>query len=91
MAANNEVSTSHSVRVSHCIVHAVSEMGEEGVRRVPMKYSDHNPVTFTLTLGDKSYLVMSWNIEQDCADPNALAFTKPLHSPHVVVQRTPTQ
>ena len=67
MAANNEVSTSHSVRVSDCIVHAVSEMGDEGERRVPMKYSDHNPVTFMLTLGDKSYLVMSWNIEQSNA------------------------
>ena len=65
-ASNN--ATSHSVRVSegclleNCTVHAVSKIGP------PMKYSDHNPITFTLKFGNKSYLVMSWNIDHSNAE-----------------------
>ena len=89
MAANNEVSTSHSVPVNDCIVHAVSEMGDEDGRTVPMKYSDHNPVTFRLTLGNKSCLVMSWNIEQSNARKDAPAlYIKGLEEekkPHIIL------
>ena len=65
-ASNN--ATSHSVRVSegclleNCTVHDVSKIGP------PMKYSDHNPITFTLKFGNKSYLVMSWNIDHSNAE-----------------------
>ena len=32
-------------------------------------YSDHNPVTFQLGMGNNTYLVMSWNIDQSNGKP----------------------